>query len=492
MELTVRLIDISTGDSPVVLITRKAALTHDLHNADRVLLTCGERQAVAVVNTTNTGFNGVMDDEIGMFLEAARALEVSDGAKVSLVPVSKPDTIKYIRKKMDNQELSAEEMHAIVQDIVERKITEIELTYFVAACSINPLSFGEIVSLTKAMSETGQRLNFGDLVIDKHCIGGVPGNRTSMITVPIMASLGYIVPKTSSRAITSPAGTADTMEVLTEVNIPIDRMKQIVKKVGGCLVWGGSVNLAPADDRIIRIERPLSIDVPGLMTSSVLAKKSCVGSTHVVIDIPYGAGAKVQTLAEAEQLRRLFSNIGGMLGMKMLVIITDGSQPIGNGIGPVLEVYDVLAVLKNDPHAPEDLRKKSLMIAGKLLEFVGRSKKGQGWKLAQEELDSGKAYAKFQEIIDAQGRKEIPPLAKFTYDVRATDAGSVKAIDNSTISKIARIAGAPFSKGAGVLLYTKVGAAVERNDKLFAIYAESEEKLANAVSFVKTNAAYRF
>jgi thymidine phosphorylase len=489
MELKVKLIDISTGESPVVLITEKTALAHDLHPGDRVVVAAGGKQVIATVDMTHHLED---DSQAGVFLETARALDVHDGVTVTIAHSEKPDSIRFIKKKMEGEEFTPEEMRAVVEDIVAHRLTHVELTYFVSACSILPLSFTEVVSLTKSMSETGLRLHFDKpLVIDKHCIGGVPGNRTSMITIPIMASLGYTVPKTSSRAITSPAGTADTMEVLAEVNLRPERMKQVVDTVGACLVWGGSVNLAPADDQIIRIERPLSIDVPGLMISSVMAKKLSAGSTHVLIDIPYGPGAKVETLERAEELQKRFQTIGSLLGMKMLVLITDGSQPIGYGVGPVLEAYDVLAVLKNDPTAPQDLREKSLMIAGKLLEFIGHCKKGEGWKVAEAELASGRAYAKFQEIVNAQGRKVVPPLAKYTHDVFAQEAGTVQAIDNLCVAKIARIAGAPVSKGAGLVLYAKMGHVVNSGDKLFTIYADSEEKLSAAVAFAKSGGPYK-
>jgi thymidine phosphorylase len=485
MELFVKLIDISTGDSPVVLMTRKAAITYDLHTTDRVVLSSGDKSVIATVNTTANGF-GLHDGQIGMFQETALALGLLHGHTVKVLPAPKPESIKIIRRKMEKHELTPEEIRLVVDDIVARKLTQVELTYFVAACSINPLSFKEIASLTRAMSDTGVKLHFNKkLVIDKHCIGGVPGNRTSMITVPIMAALGYTVPKTSSRAITSPAGTADTLEVLTEVNLSMEQMLSVVRKTGACLVWGGGFSIAPADDRIIRIERPLSIDVPGLLLSSVMAKKYSAGSTHVVIDIPYGATAKIKTKAEAEKLREQFLTIGKLLGMHLLVLITDGSQPIGNGIGPLLEAYDVLAVLKNDQTAPQDLRTKSLMIAGELLEFIHHCPKGKGRAIAEQVLTSGKAYEKFQEIIDAQGRKVIPALAKYHHDILAEKAGVVASIDNIDITKIARIAGAPISANAGLLLYAKVGDRVVKGEKLFTIYVDNEDKLKNCLIYIK-------
>ena len=481
MELSAKIIDVSTGDSPVVLMTRNTAAKHDLHIADRVVLECAGKTVIASVNSTASV---IKDDQIGLFTETAFAIGAIEGRSIKITPAPKPECIKFIKKKMEGKELSDEEILTIVKDIVDRKITQIELTYFVAACSMFPLSFREIATLTKSMADTGIKLHFDKkMVIDKHCIGGVPNNRTSMITIPIMASLGYTVPKTSSRAITSPAGTADTMEVLTNVELPADKMTEVVKKVGACLVWGGSVNLAPADDRIIRVERPLSIDAVSLMLASVMAKKYSVGSTHVLIDIPYGPGAKVETLEKAQSLKSQFETIGKLLGMHMLVIVTDGSQPVGNGVGPLLEAYDVFAVLKNDPGAPQDLREKSIMIAGKLLEFIGHCKKGNGERIAEEEIVSGRALTKFNQIIDAQGRKTLPPLGKFKADVTAPRSGMVKAIDNLGVAKIARIAGAPFSQNAGVLLYAKVGHKLEKDDPLLTVYADNEEKLKAAIAY---------
>jgi thymidine phosphorylase len=482
MELYVKRIDISTGDSPVVLITAAAALTLDLHTGDRVLLQVERRSEIAVVNTTQRSF-GITDEQAGMFLETANALAATDGTRVTILPAPKPESLQLITDRMDGRPLCDDAMRKIAQDIVTRKLTQVELAYFVAACQMKPLSLAEIISLTNAMAQTGERVHFPQkLVIDKHCIGGVPGNRTSMITVPIMASLGYTVPKTSSRAITSPAGTADTMEVLAEVSMTAERMQQVVGQVGGCVVWGGAVNLAPADDRIITVERPLSIDVDGLLVSSVIAKKLSAGSTHVLIDIPYGPGSKVLTIERAQELAQQFRTVGKRVGLQVLVILTDGSQPIGNGVGPVLEAYDVLAVLKNDPHAPSDLREKSIALAGRLLEFVSHCRRGEGAHLAATQLASGAAYHKFMEIIDAQGRKSVPALAQHTHRICAHRAGRVERIDNRAIAHIARIAGAPVSPGAGLLLEAKVGTLVNGGDILYTIYAQSPEKLANAVA----------
>ena len=222
----------------------------------------------------------------------------------------------------------------------------------IAAFLIGSASFmtsGELLALVQAMARAGTQLKWpSPIVVDKHCIGGIPGNRTSMIVVPIVAAHGLTIPKTSSRAITSPAGTADTMEVLARVDVGVDEMKEVVAACRGCLVWGGHVNLSPADDILISVERPLCLDTREQMVASIMSKKLAAGSTHLLIDLPVGPTAKLANATEAMRLRKLFEFVGDHFGIAVEVITTDGRQPIGNGIGPVLEAEDVMAVLTNE------------------------------------------------------------------------------------------------------------------------------------------------
>jgi thymidine phosphorylase len=481
-QLKAKNLGIATEASLVILLNRRVAKANDMRPGDRVLLTTPMgRKAIATINAAN---DALKDDEVGLFYETSEALAVNDGEPLGLLAAPRTECIEIIKKKMEGKPLDEEEMLAIVKDIVDRELTDIELTYFVAACTMHPLSFDETVALAKVMLGTGNQLSFakpGKIVIDKHCIGGVPGNRTTLLTVPMMASLGVIIPKTSSRAITSPAGTADTMEVFADVNLSVEKIQQVVGTVGACVVWGGSMNLAPADDRIIRIERPLSIDVSALMLASVMAIKASVAPTHLLIDIPYGPGAKVETYERAKQLRQQFLALAHKFNMKMHVVLTDGSQPIGNGVGPLLEAFDVMAVLKNDPAAPRDLREKAIHLAGQMLEFIGHSPHGAGRAAAEQTLANGKALAKFEEMIDAQGRKTLPPLGRFSHDVLAQRSGKILMIKNQSVTRIAHTAGAPATMNAGLLLYAKVGNEVSVGDKLFTIFADSDEKLSRAV-----------
>jgi thymidine phosphorylase len=359
----------------------------------------------------------------------------------------------------------------------------------IAAFLIGSASFmtsGELLALTRAMANAGTQLAWNrPMVVDKHCIGGIPGNRTSMVVVPIVAAHGLTIPKTSSRAITSPAGTADTMEVLARVDLDVRAMKEVVESCHGCLVWGGHVNLSPADDILISVERPLALDTREQMVASIMSKKVAAGSTHLLVDLPVGPSAKLPTAMDAMRLRKLFEFVGGHFGIAVEVITTDGRQPIGNGIGPVLEAQDVMAVLRNEPQAPRDLREKSLRLAAHLLDNDPELRGGNGYARARELLDSGAALKQMHKIIDAQGPSRCgTEVGSLTSDVPAQRGGFVQAIDCLRLNRLARTAGAPLDKGAGIRLFKKIGDRVEPGEPLYRIHAfdPSQFALADAAS----------
>jgi thymidine phosphorylase len=351
----------------------------------------------------------------------------------------------------------------------------------------------EVLYLTRAMVETGKRLDWSEpLVVDKHCIGGIPGNRTSMLIVPIVAAHGMLIPKTSSRAITSPAGTADTMEVLAHVELSPDQLHKIVRRERACLAWGGKARLAPVDDILISVERPLSLDSPGQMVASILAKKIAAGSTHLLIDIPVGPTAKIRSRSAALRLRKLFEYTGDHTGLQLEVIITDGRQPIGRGIGPVLEARDVMQILNNHPDAPANLREKALQLAGRILEFDPDIRGGQGYVIARDILDSGRALAKMDAIIKAQGdNPETPVPGNLQQPVLASASGTITDIDNLQLAHIARLAGAPMDPGAGVDLHRKLGEQVKQGELLYTIHAEFAADFRFACEAVKKENGYR-
>jgi len=491
MKLKARDMDISSGGPLIAILNHKDASMLDLHVMDRIKIRKGKRTETVVVDIAQNG-KIIPQGRIGAFDEVVSSLGLKDNEPVEVSAARKPLSIGYIRKKLDGQPLSRKEIGQIVWDIVHNKLSAVELAYFVAACYTHVMSSQETIWLTNAMVEHGETLKLNKYpVVDKHCIGGIPGNRTSLVIVPIIAAAGYTIPKTSSRSITSPAGTADTMEVLAKVAFPLSKMREIITKTNGCLVWGGSLNLAPADDKIIAVERPLEIDAESQLLASIMAKKHSVSSTHILIDVPTGKDAKVKNEFEARRLKREFEKIGKKLKKHIKVMITDGNQPIGNGIGPALEARDVLWLLKRDPRRPLDLEKKCLMMCANAFGLLGV--KG-GYRKAKEILESGKAYAKMAEIIKAQGGKEIAAedikIGKFSHDYTSSRKGIVKDIDNLAISRIARIAGAPHDKGAGLYLYKHVGDKVRKGERLFTIYSESKHELRFAAEFAKQNKGF--
>lgn len=441
----------------------------------KVEITSGanSRSVLAVLN--------VVDDaaitapgQLGLSHEAFQQLGLDEGAAVTVAHAKPPSSLRAVHRKIAGERLVYDDYEAIVRDIVGLRYAKIELAAFLVACTEAGMEREEVLHLTRAMAGSGERIDWGErLVADKHCIGGIPGNRTSMLVVPIVAAHGMFIPKTSSRAITSPAGTADTMEVLAQVELPPDRLLDIVRTQRGCLAWGGTARLAPVDDILISVERPLSLDSPGQLVASILAKKLAAGATHLLIDIPMGPTAKVRTQADALRLRKLFEFVGDRVGLQLEVIITDGHQPIGRGIGPVLEARDVMQVLENHPDQPRDLREKALQLASRILEFDPDVRGGQGYTLARDILESGRALEKMHAIMAAQGpRAEQVAVGRLCNTVTADHDGRITAIDNQQMAHIARLAGAPMDKGAGVDLYKKVGDRVRGGDSLYAVHAE--------------------
>jgi len=381
------------------------------------------KRILATLNVTSDP-RIVQCNELGLSQDAFDQLGVERGHTASIQQAEAPVSIAALHRKIDGERLGREDFHAIVRDIAEHRYSKIELSAFVVATNRGELDREEVFFLTEAMIDSGRRVDWREpLVVDKHCIGGIPGNRTSMLVVPIVAAHGLVCPKTSSRAITSPAGTADTMEVLANVELPFDRLAEIVREHRACLAWGGTADLSPADDVLISVERPLSLDSPGQMVASILSKKIAAGSNHLVLDIPIGPTAKVRSMPEAQRLRRLFEYVARRLNLSLDVVITDGRQPIGNGVGPVLEARDVMRVLENHPLAPQDLRQKSLRLAGRLLECDPDIRGGDGYAIARDILDSGRALKKMMAIIEAQGGKafdhEHPQLGALSFDVCA-------------------------------------------------------------------------
>lgn len=481
--LALRRVAIDTYRENVAYLHRDCAVyrAEGFQALSKIEVRANGRRILATLNVVDDQ-TIVACNELGLSEDAFLQLNVKDGHTAAVSQAEPPESIGALHRKIAGERLDREDFRDIIRDIAELRYSKIELTAFVVATNRDELDREEIYFLTEAMVASGRKLDWHEpLVVDKHCIGGIPGNRTSMLVVPIVAAHGLLCPKTSSRAITSPAGTADTMEVLANVELPFDLLADIVRDHRACLAWGGTANLSPADDILISVERPLGVDSPGQMVASILSKKIAAGSTHLVLDIPIGPTAKVRSMPEAQRLRRLFEYVASRIHLSLDVVITDGRQPIGNGIGPVLEARDVMRVLENDPRAPNDLRQKSLRLAGRLIECHPDVRGGDGFAIARDILDSGRALTKMNAIMAAQGQKLFdhnnPLLGALNFDVYAIEAGVVTSIDNLQVARVARLAGAPKVIRAGVDLFRKLGDAVAIGDILYRVHADFESDL---------------
>ena len=475
---------IDTYQQPVVYMHRDCHVcrAEGFTALTRVLVRCGDREVVATLNVVDNERFGL--DAAALSEAAWKALQPGPDPWGVFGHPEPPVSLPSLRAKVFGRRLGEADFIGLMRDTVDNRLSDIELAAFVTACAGNRLDPEETIGLTCAMVAVGQRIAWGGgPVLDKHCVGGLPGNRTTPIVVAIVAAAGYRIPKTSSRAITSPAGTADTMEVMAPVSLDLVSMRRVVEREGGCIVWGGNVRLSPADDVLIRVERPLDFDSDGQLVASILSKKCAAGSTHVLIDMPVGPTAKVRTTQAADALEALLTTTANALGIALSVVRSDGRQPVGYGIGPALEARDVLRVLRGDPDAPADLRQRALDLAIALLDIAPGSQPGHAAATCRNLLESGAALRKFMAICEAQGGFTEPVLASSTHAVLAERSGRITSVDNRLLAKVAKLAGAPGSASAGIDFRLRIGDSVGRGEPLFRIHAQTDGELQYALDY---------
>ncbi|MEM1998486.1 MAG: AMP phosphorylase [Archaeoglobaceae archaeon] len=483
MKLKLRILPLRSEKLSAVLNPRDAEEL-GLMPGDRVKVVVGKESFVAELDVS-----GILEEgEIGICSFTAETCKIEEECSAEVIPVSRPKAVEFIRKKLDGAKLTSHEMKTIISDISKNVLNDLEISAFILANEILGMSDDELQWMIEAIVDNGERIAFErGVVVDVHSIGGLPSNRFPIITVPTVAAAGLLIPKTASRAITSASGTADTMEVLANVNLNIDEIKEITEKVGGVIAWGGATNIAPADDRIIRVEHPLSIDPRPQLLASVMAKKGAIGAKHVVIDIPFGEGAKIDNIESARSLANDFVELGKRLALNVVCALTYGGQPIGRAIGPALEAKEALKAME-ERRGSSSLLEKSLGIAGILFEMTGIA--NDGYSYAKKIFESGKTLEKFKEIISAQGgdekiRAEDIAVGDKIYTLKSNTEGVVVSVSNKAILRIARAAGAPKDKGAGVYVHKKRGEVVKAGEPLLTIYAEKEWKLDNAIEVAR-------
>ena len=505
--LRAKKIDEETGEAQVVLLHEQDAEEKGINAGDIVSLSWRDIELYVIVDTTNTVVNR---GEIGLFEDIWTRYAIPADHIVVITEQGRPESIEYIKKKLLGKKLTEHELEVIMSDIAKRKIREVEVAYFMATFFNPGFDEDEVLWTAKGMANSGEILDFkgikdgNEIVVDKHSIGGVAAKGVTPVLVPILAAAGLVVPNTSTRAITTPAGTSDILEVVMPVSHSTEDLYKIVKKAGACMVWGGSMSLAPADDVLIHVERGLHIQSYQKLLVSIVAKKIAMGVTHILIDIPYGKGTKVEDPNDVELLASSFVKLYDKVGIKCEIYPRHVTTPDGRGIGPNLEMRDILRIFERHPDRPLPLESLIIDMAGQVLELAGvaerstkhiakdlgmqitgaRSTGGKGSAMAREILESGRAAEKFWEIAMAQGaRDQISSadieLGEFTHEVYATasQVGKVKVISNREIVNVARSLGTPFIKEAGIYLEKMAGDHVAEGDLLMTLYASSPERL---------------
>lgn len=485
MNLKIRFLKWSAG-LPVAMLNKKTAEKMGVHVKDRISIKTLSKNPKKISTIIDIIEGVVKRNEIAVSSEIKEIMGLREKQRVEITLTESPKSIYYIRKKLDKKTLSKKEIQEIIKDIVNNSLSEAEIALFISAMYRSGTNMGEVVNLAQAIFESGNKLSLkGKYLVDKHSIGGIAGNRTTPLVVAICAAAGLIMPKTSSKAITSAAGTADVIETIAKIEFTMPEVKKIVKKTGGCMVWGGALGMTPADSKIIRIEKVLKIDPEAQLLASIISKKLAVGSKYILIDIPYGKSAKVSK-SKALKLKKKFEYMGRYFKKKLKVVLTDGKQPIGNGIGPALELIDIIKIFDPKQQGPKDLEKKSLFLAGEIMEMSGKFKKGEGLKKAKEILYSGEAFKKFKEIIKAQkGSLSRIKSSKYKKNFCTKKSGKVLEIDNKKINALARITGCPVDKSAGIYLEYHLGHKVKKGEKLLTLYSNSKTRLNAAIKFCK-------
>lgn len=434
--------------------------------------------------------NLVSPEQLALNTEAFSLLNLPEGSNITLALTPPPPSISSIKRKIAGNILSPAEYSGIIADIANRRYSNMDIASFLVA-SGSFMTPPEVLALTEALVGN-QVINWDNegIVVDHHCLGGIPGNKTDIIITAIVAAYGLPIPKTASRSLSSCAGVADTMSVLANVDLDETLLKKLIRENRGALVCHSGLQIAMANRLISSVERQIGITQQQHLVASILAIKIAMGITHLVIDIPVGPNSRIKSTQDAMRLRKLIEYVGDQMGIEVDAVITDGSEPIGNGIGAVLEARDVMKVLRNKDDAPQDLREKSLFLAGRIIDFDPKLRGGQGYFVAKEILNSGRALESMNRIIHAQGKAPQPTLGHLTRDIVAAEGGYVESIDNTRINRIGVLAGASQNPGAGLDLLKKVGDRVEQGETLFRIHSMNSTDFGYANSAVDGNNGY--
>ncbi len=496
MRFKFKKLGISTGAVRIIIMDDDDAFELGAKPGDRVKIYHIDEEKNSIIEPgiitivdIATGEEMLERGEVGLYDEVAKKLNLNTKTKkIEIQLSSRPKSFLAIKAKVKGKNLNTAQIQEIIHDCTHDNLLAIEKAAFIVGLETNGATDEEIVDLTEAMTHSGEVFDFGPECYDKHSTGGVPGNKVTLIIVPIVAAAGLLIPKTSTRAITSPSGTADSFEVLAPVSFPKEEVLKLLKKERAGILWGGELDLAPADNALIRVEKPLTLDPLPLMIASILCKKKALGVRKLVLDIPCGKGTKFSGIEDGRKFAIKFKEIASRVGVDCICLLTNASQPVGHAVGPALEAQEALKLLIDPSIGPSSLRNKSCELAGILLEMGGKAQEGQGKDLALEILNSGKAYKAMKRIIKAQGgNPDIKPeeikIGPFVEEMKSNGDGFITAVRNEYVNRIAKIAGCPGVKEAGIVIERKIGQKVKKGEIIFKIYSYNKKRLKEAVEF---------
>jgi AMP phosphorylase len=493
-------LDLGAGKDLFIILHQSDADELGVHEGEIVLLGYKDIELYVKVIITETK---ISPGEVGLYEEIPDEYHIPQGTRVMVDIPGITESLDAIRKKISGKRLNEKELLSIMKDIGSKRLKETEVAFFVSTFFNPGFNNEEIYWMTKGMANSGDVLDFKyiknnkKVVVDKHSIGGTAGKGITPILVPILAANGLVVPNSSTRAITSPAGTTDILETVMPVAVTKDEVYKLVEKTGACMIWGGSLYLAPADDEIINVERSLRIQEFQKVLVSIVAKKIAMGVTSVLIDLPYGKGTKLERPDDLDYLRREFEKLFDKFNIKCVTFKRVVKGPDGKGVGPVLEMKDCLMVLERHEKRPIIMEEIVLGMAAEIFELNGKANPGMGKKLAQETLDSGKALKKFWEIAKAQGAKkevkadELEP-GKIKKDIVSDKDGVVKNICTREIVEIARSLGTPKIHEAGIYVDKMAGDKVKKGDVLLTLYATTEDRMEEGMKVLDLKKLYEF
>ncbi len=487
-------IDIQNWEEMIVVLNEQEAREYGINAFDKVSIFYKGQEIVLNVDLSN---KLVKPREIWLYKDVYKKYKIKENQNVWIsFTTNSSESMEALKKAIKWFKLNYKEIYAIMKDISTNRFTDTLITYFSALGFFKKSTDEELFMMTKAMAETWEMLKFKWVVADKHCMGGVPGNETTMIMIPLLASLGIKMPKTFSKSITTPAATWECVDVLMDISFNKQEIENLVKKENCCLVRWWWLDLAPADEKLIKVAYPLSMQSFSRTVVSIMAKKYAMWINHSLIDIPVWPTAKVSNKKTALWLKKKYEYIWKKLWMKMIVEITDAKEPIWAGIWPHLQVREVLRVLQQHELRPMDLQNKAIHLCSKVIELVWMAKWKKAHELAYNQLKSGAAWKKMQKIIKAQRWKnpniksEDLKLWKFKKEVKAEKNWTIKKIDLKLINDTTRTLWSPIDETSWLYLHKKTWDKVKENDIIYTMYASETSKINMALQNLKWKKMY--